>query len=97
MFFTLRFFQVDFEILRQGRIGPVKVNIDEPSISGEMELCMEQAHLLGKGNFTSARADVCVFANKWMYEVTLGSGELSITLRGILQLTLSFFLFDGGS
>jgi hypothetical protein len=61
---------------QDGRLGPSKVNIDVPSISGELEFCPHQIHLLGDGNFTSARANTCVYSNKWMYEVTLGSGGI---------------------
>eukprot|EP00906_Rhabdomonas_costata_P039183 RCo055434 len=58
----------------EGRVGPSKVSLHLPSVVGLVERCPECLHLLGAGNFSSARADAGVFSERWMYEVILGSG-----------------------
>lgn len=69
-----------------GRLGPPRVQIDPASctplmlhgvaVDGLTDLALESA-----GGFSSARANVCVYAGRWQYEVTLRSPGLQQLVR----------------
>uniref|UniRef100_A0A1B6D141 B30.2/SPRY domain-containing protein n=1 Tax=Clastoptera arizonana TaxID=38151 RepID=A0A1B6D141_9HEMI len=67
---------------RSGRLGPDTVIFDKHSRSYDgffVEVDKDPLHLNSRGNFSSIRANVCVFSGKWQYELTLGS-------QGVMQL-----------
>ncbi|XP_065673661.1 E3 ubiquitin-protein ligase RNF123 isoform X2 [Hydra vulgaris] len=64
---------------RDGRIGSPFVSVDISSQCGTMNIALDRTELESQSNFSSVRANVCVFKGKWMYEVLLGS-------KGIMQL-----------
>jgi Kip1 ubiquitination-promoting complex protein 1 len=55
----------------KGRLGPSTVRFDEASVSGQVKLSADGLVVESLSNFSSARATVCVFAGKWMYEATI--------------------------
>ncbi|XP_055999540.1 E3 ubiquitin-protein ligase RNF123-like isoform X2 [Ostrea edulis] len=64
-----------------GRIGPLEVVFDQKSIVGTMGLRLEsdQLAVTSHSNFSTVRANCCVYRGKWMYEVMLWS-------KGVMQL-----------
>ncbi|XP_061187656.1 E3 ubiquitin-protein ligase RNF123-like isoform X3 [Saccostrea echinata] len=64
-----------------GRIGPSEVVFDQKSIVGMMGLRLEsdQLAVTSHSNFSTVRANCCVYRGKWMYEVMLWS-------KGVMQL-----------
>ncbi|KAF8404516.1 hypothetical protein HHK36_009401 [Tetracentron sinense] len=70
--------------------GPHTVSIDEASVCGEIRILKQPLLLESLAMFSSARANVCVWKGKWMYEVILETS-------GIQQLgwaTLSCLFID---
>lgn len=67
-----------------GRLGPAHVEIDQTSMCGLFGLNIGSRALTleALGNFSSCRANVAVFAGKWMYEATvLTSGIQQVRAR----------------
>ncbi|XP_078339872.1 E3 ubiquitin-protein ligase RNF123-like isoform X1 [Crassostrea virginica] len=64
-----------------GRIGPQEVVFDQRSMVTTMGLRLESDHLAvtSHSNFSTVRANCCVYRGKWMYEVMLWS-------KGVMQL-----------
>ena len=63
----------------RGRVGPARVEIDRARASGDVRVDASSTSAQSRANFSSLRANACVFEGKWSYEVTLGSS-------GIMQL-----------
>lgn len=64
----------------RGKIGPPRVEVDRAHVAGDVRLDDETGTFVTSlSNFSSVRANACVFAGKWVYEATLGSS-------GIMQL-----------
>ncbi|GMH38363.1 hypothetical protein BSKO_06247 [Bryopsis sp. KO-2023] len=59
-----------------GRLGPRVVAVDQTSVFGRLGLSPDGLRLESQGNFSSCRANSCVFAGKWMYEATLGTAGI---------------------
>lgn len=59
-----------------GRVGPDQVQICEELSNGSVRFLADDCDLESHSNFSSVRANACVFAGKWMYEVTLGSSGI---------------------
>ncbi|KAJ4966187.1 hypothetical protein NE237_018036 [Protea cynaroides] len=51
--------------------GPNNVTIDDASICGDIRIVKQPLILESQAIFSSARANVCVWKGKWMYEVIL--------------------------
>eukprot|EP00741_Cyanophora_paradoxa_P016509 tig00020927_g15940.t1 len=64
-----------------GRLGPRRARMDWPrNASGSVQMRgPADLEMESHSNFTSCRANVCVYQGKWMYEVILGTG-------GVMQL-----------
>lgn len=62
-----------------GRVGPPRVEVDRAHMAGDVRLDEAGTAVTSHSNFSSVRANACVFAGKWVYEATLGSS-------GIMQL-----------
>lgn len=56
-----------------GRLGPSQVYIDQKSSSGDLLWDSTRLRIESRSNFSSARANACVYKGQWMYEVTLGN------------------------
>eukprot|EP00854_Cymbomonas_tetramitiformis_P010087 gene10087-11939_t len=54
-----------------GRLGPSVVVMDRQNASGEIKFSDNNLSLDSQSNFTSCRANVCVYRGKWMFEATL--------------------------
>jgi len=65
----------------RGRVGPARVTIDrrQKSAVGDVRVDVAGTSVHSRANFSSVRANACVFQGKWSYEATLGSS-------GIMQL-----------
>lgn len=63
----------------RGRVGPTRVEIDRARASGDVRVDAAGTSAQSRANFSSLRANACVFEGKWSYEATLGSS-------GIMQL-----------
>ena len=63
----------------RGRVGPTRVEIDRTYAVGDVRVDAAGTSAQSRANFSSLRANACVFEGKWSYEVTLGSS-------GIMQL-----------
>ena len=63
----------------RGRVGPARVEIDCARASGDVRVDAAGTSAQSRANFSSLRANACVFEGKWSYEATLGSS-------GIMQL-----------
>jgi len=63
----------------KGRVGPARVEIDKTRASGDVRVDAAGTSAQSRANFSSLRANACVFEGKWSYEATLGSS-------GIMQL-----------
>ena len=63
----------------RGRVGPARVEIDRTRASGDVRVDAAGTSAQSCANFSSLRANTCVFEGKWSYEATLGSS-------GIMQL-----------
>ncbi|KAJ8710742.1 hypothetical protein PYW08_009257 [Mythimna loreyi] len=65
---------------RFGRIGPKIVVFDASTGTGRLVLVGdERVSVQGLSSFATIRATACVYGNKWMYEVQLGT-------KGIMQI-----------
>lgn len=62
--------------LATGRLGPQAVGLDASSATQHSAITAGGLAIESLQNFSSARANVCVFRGKWMYEVVLGSAGL---------------------
>ncbi|PRP88001.1 hypothetical protein PROFUN_04429 [Planoprotostelium fungivorum] len=60
----------------EGRLGPIRTYLDSKSMFGALQLRCDNLEVEGHSNFSSIRANVCVFKGKWMYEVTLGTAGI---------------------
>nr|XP_043631994.1 E3 ubiquitin-protein ligase RKP [Erigeron canadensis] len=56
--------------------GPYVVKIEESSVCGEFQVINSPLLVESHAVFSSARANVCVWKGKWMYEVTLETAGL---------------------
>eukprot|EP00850_Spirogloea_muscicola_P003185 SM000012S25447 [mRNA] locus=s12:1115664:1123627:- [translate_table: standard] len=54
-----------------GRLGPAVAQMEEESSSGGIKFDVAGLLLESQSNFSSARANVCMYKARWMYEVTL--------------------------
>ena len=63
----------------RGRVGPMRVEIDRTYAVGDVRVDAAGTSAQSRANFSSLRANACVFEGKWSYEATLGSS-------GIMQL-----------
>lgn len=45
-------------------------------MAGSLGLSADGLRLESQGNFSSCRANACVYAGKWMYEATLGTSGI---------------------
>jgi Kip1 ubiquitination-promoting complex protein 1 len=59
-----------------GRVGPEQVQICQELSNGNLRFRADDCDVESHSNFSSVRANACVFAGKWMYEVTLGSSGI---------------------
>lgn len=66
----------DTGLASSGRVGPDQVQICEELSNGHIRFLADDCDLESHSNFSSVRANACVFAGKWMYEVTLGSSGI---------------------
>ncbi|XP_071454524.1 E3 ubiquitin-protein ligase RNF123-like [Hetaerina americana] len=64
---------------REGRLGPSVVRFDMSTHVGLFVMDREHLNLISHSNFSSIRANVCLYQGKWQYEVQLGS-------KGVMQL-----------
>ncbi|XP_070557692.1 E3 ubiquitin-protein ligase RNF123-like isoform X4 [Ptychodera flava] len=62
-----------------GRIGSDKVHFDSENYIGGFMTGQEKLVLASQSNFSTAKANVCLYKGKWVYEVMLGS-------KGVMQL-----------
>lgn len=62
-----------------GRIGPRRVRFDLTSKVGLMINDKERLGVCSQSNFSTIRANVCVYSGRWQYELMLGS-------KGVMQL-----------
>ncbi|XP_067938284.1 E3 ubiquitin-protein ligase RNF123-like [Watersipora subatra] len=60
--------------VRDGLLGP-----EEISLKGSGLYEVDRLGVTGQGNFSTVKANACVYAGKWMFEVLLGS-------KGLMQL-----------
>ncbi|KAG1678277.1 hypothetical protein FOA52_013898 [Chlamydomonas sp. UWO 241] len=56
---------------RPGRLGPERVTIDKASARGSLQYSQKDLAAEGLNNFSSFRANVCVYSGKWMYEALI--------------------------
>ena len=61
---------------RNGRIGPSDVRIEEKYCFGTTTINNETLEISSTSNFSSFRANTCLYDGKWMYEVILLSDGL---------------------
>ena len=59
-----------------GRLGPQRVQISEALSTGSIAFRSHDLDVESRSNFSSLRANVCVHAGRWMYEVTLGTSGI---------------------
>eukprot|EP00898_Chlorokybus_atmophyticus_P004629 jgi/Chlat1/5167/Chrsp33S05151 len=59
-----------------GRLGPKVARMLRETASGDIKFEDGDLTLESQSNFSSARANVCVFKGKWMFEVTLGTAGI---------------------
>ena len=71
--------ETDTIAAQRGRIGPRRVDVDRRRTSGDVRVDTTGTSIHSRANFSSVRANTCVFEGKWSYEATLGSS-------GIMQL-----------
>nr|QVD39346.1 E3 ubuquitin-protein kinase RNF123 [Schistocerca gregaria] len=64
---------------REGRLGPSHVCFDVASHVGLFVLGSDRLSVNSQGNFSTIRANVCLYKGKWQYEVQLGS-------KGVMQI-----------
>lgn len=64
---------------QEGRLGPSKVVFDSENDSGMMNVSPDRLTVQSQSAFSTSRANVCVYAGKWMYEVQLRS-------KGVMQI-----------
>ncbi|XP_063226205.1 E3 ubiquitin-protein ligase RNF123 isoform X2 [Bacillus rossius redtenbacheri] len=64
---------------REGRLGPSLVCFDTSSYVGLLVVGSDRLSINSQSNFSTIRANVCVYKGKWQYEVQLGS-------KGVMQL-----------
>eukprot|EP01091_Cochliopodium_minus_P011049 TRINITY_DN3069_c0_g1_i1.p1 TRINITY_DN3069_c0_g1~~TRINITY_DN3069_c0_g1_i1.p1 ORF type:complete len:699 (-),score=235.78 TRINITY_DN3069_c0_g1_i1:97-2193(-) len=64
------------EKYKDGRIGPSEVKLEEDYCFGNFDINSEILEISSSSNFSSFRANTCVFDGKWMYEVILLSDGL---------------------
>lgn len=50
-----------------GRLGPKVMHVDRGSIFGRLALSADGLKVESQGNFSSCRANACVFAGKWVF------------------------------
>lgn len=62
-----------------GRIGPAEVLLDSSSNIGTLIVQLDKLGAASHSNFSTMRANTCVFKGKWVYEIMLGS-------KGVMQL-----------
>nr|CAD7194583.1 unnamed protein product [Timema douglasi] len=91
--------------LREGRIGPAVVHFDTATHVGLFVVGSDRLSVNSQSNFSTIRANVCLYGGKWQYEIQLGS-------KGVMQLgwatssckfsqeigvgdTVSSFAYDG--
>jgi len=60
----------------KGRLGPNVVLLNQQGSTGILEFKENGLEVESNSNFSSIRANVCVFKGKWMYEATLGTGGI---------------------
>lgn len=75
---------VDLESLESleddnGRLGPKKVTFDVSTNVGSFVIDRDRLGVSSQSNFSSIRANVCVYKGRWQYELMLGS-------KGVMQL-----------
>ncbi|XP_042904907.1 E3 ubiquitin-protein ligase RNF123 isoform X2 [Parasteatoda tepidariorum] len=63
----------------RGVIGPDKVIFDVSSNVGSLVIDRDRLGLSSQSNFSSIRANCCVYKGKWQYELMLGS-------KGVMQI-----------
>ncbi|KAG8179811.1 hypothetical protein JTE90_025978 [Oedothorax gibbosus] len=63
----------------RGIIGPDKVIFDVASNVGSLVIDRDRLGLSSQSNFSSIRANCCVYKGKWQYELMLGS-------KGVMQI-----------
>ncbi len=61
---------------REGRLGPRVVAMNKKSSTGVLQLRENDLEVESHSNFSSIRANVCVYKGKWMYEATLGTAGI---------------------
>ena len=59
-----------------GRVGPARVQICKSLSNGDLHFRSHDCDVESHSNFSSIRANACVFAGKWMWELTLGSSGI---------------------
>ncbi|PSN30203.1 hypothetical protein C0J52_21037 [Blattella germanica] len=64
---------------REGRIGPAGVRFDISSHIGLFVIGADRLSVNSQSNFSTIRANACIFKGKWQYEVQLGS-------KGVMQI-----------
>ncbi|XP_046387656.1 E3 ubiquitin-protein ligase RNF123-like isoform X2 [Ischnura elegans] len=64
---------------REGRLGPSVVRFDMSTHVGLFVMDRDRLNLISHSNFSSIRANVCLYQGKWQYEVQLGS-------KGVMQV-----------
>lgn len=67
------------EDLRPGRIGPRLARFDVTTHHGLFIVSPDRLSVNSQSNFSTMRANVGLFAGKWMYELQLGS-------KGVMQV-----------
>ncbi|KAJ4433729.1 E3 ubiquitin-protein ligase RNF123 [Periplaneta americana] len=64
---------------REGRLGTATVRFDTNSHVGLFVIGTDRLSLNSQSNFSTIRANVCLYKGKWQYEVQLGS-------KGVMQI-----------
>ncbi|GLH11947.1 E3 ubiquitin-protein ligase [Gryllus bimaculatus] len=64
---------------REGRIGPPVVRFDIATHSGLFVVGADRLSVNSQSNFSTIRANACLFKGKWQYELQLGS-------KGVMQV-----------
>ncbi|ROT73610.1 E3 ubiquitin-protein ligase RNF123 [Penaeus vannamei] len=63
----------------EGRLGPQRVQFDRKNFVGTFSFNNDRLGLNSQDNFSTIRANTCVFKGKWQYELMLGT-------KGVMQV-----------
>jgi hypothetical protein len=78
---------------QQGRVGPERAVLHRPYCAGGMDCDVSLTKVAGRSSFCTVRANVAVFAGKWMYEAVVLTGGLAQIGWASLRFVLDLFFF----